>query len=323
MLQHDRLFRDRQDFEATLRAAAEQLELPPIAVEKDYWLTQALRQMTLAHPNDFIFKGGTSLSKGYGLIRRFSEDIDILVIPGNRGLSARDTLMKSLANEAARGTGGEAKAHSESQKGVHRTRLVTYPSSFPEVPFVRKEVLLEMGIRGGDQPASQIEIHTLVGARLTTVGQDVSEFSDLASFSVVVLHPVRTLLEKLSLVHAEAAALSCGDQDEASQRNSRHFYDIYHLLNHEPTRTLLRNQQIVQDICNDIDRINREFYSTEGQARPSQGFATSPAFDTTSKASSMQRAVYETTVPDLLFSEEELPDWAALCERVQSTAHVL
>ena len=49
-------------------------------VEKDYWVTQTLRILYEDYPGHFIFKGGTSLSKGFGLIERFSEDVDVLVV---------------------------------------------------------------------------------------------------------------------------------------------------------------------------------------------------------------------------------------------------
>jgi len=61
-------FRDRPDFYASIDAAAERLGFSAAIVEKDYWVTQALRILARDFPGDFIFKGGTSLSKGYGLI---------------------------------------------------------------------------------------------------------------------------------------------------------------------------------------------------------------------------------------------------------------
>lgn len=48
-------------------------------VDKDYWLTRVLRRVASAFKGAFLFKGGTSLSMGYGLIDRFSEDIDLLI----------------------------------------------------------------------------------------------------------------------------------------------------------------------------------------------------------------------------------------------------
>lgn len=71
------LFRDESDFPEIFGVAAEALDLPPAVIEKDYWATQALRGLVGAHSQHFVFKGGTSLSKAYRLIQRFSEDIDV------------------------------------------------------------------------------------------------------------------------------------------------------------------------------------------------------------------------------------------------------
>jgi predicted nucleotidyltransferase component of viral defense system len=70
---------NRDIFAQTIAAAAEQLSIPQLAVEKDYWVCQALRAIEEHAPGETSFKGGTSLEK-QRLIERFSEDIDLLVI---------------------------------------------------------------------------------------------------------------------------------------------------------------------------------------------------------------------------------------------------
>ena len=65
-------------FSGTIDIAAEQLGIQPLAVEKDYWVCEALRAMVQAEPNGLVFKGGTSLEK-LRIIQRFSEDLDLLV----------------------------------------------------------------------------------------------------------------------------------------------------------------------------------------------------------------------------------------------------
>ena len=73
--------------------------LPAAHIEKDFWITEVLRGVvaTAAAANvEVLFKGGTSLSKAFGLIRRFSEDVDVLVIFPPSGQGTRDTLLKRL-----------------------------------------------------------------------------------------------------------------------------------------------------------------------------------------------------------------------------------
>ena len=64
-----------------MSAPPSDLGLAPLFVEKDYWVTQVLRALHDQHAGAFVLKGGTSLSKGYELIERFSEDVDILIQP--------------------------------------------------------------------------------------------------------------------------------------------------------------------------------------------------------------------------------------------------
>lgn len=91
-------------FGATVLAAAEQLDVQPLAVQKDYWVCQALRAVVAAFPAQIIFKGGTSLEK-LRLIQRFSEDLDLLVVadfPNERQGKKRLKEMCQVAAEAWR-----------------------------------------------------------------------------------------------------------------------------------------------------------------------------------------------------------------------------
>jgi predicted nucleotidyltransferase component of viral defense system len=67
------VFRDSSEFGPALRSTAEGLGIPAAAVEKDYWVSEILRAMSREFGNDFVFKGGTSLSKAYRIVERFSD----------------------------------------------------------------------------------------------------------------------------------------------------------------------------------------------------------------------------------------------------------
>ena len=75
---------EHPDFAAFLTEAATESELPETFVEKDYWITEILRTIAMTLGERAIFKGGTSLSKGWDLLDRFSEDIDLFVDPASR-----------------------------------------------------------------------------------------------------------------------------------------------------------------------------------------------------------------------------------------------
>jgi predicted nucleotidyltransferase component of viral defense system len=86
---------DLPDFKDLLRAVADSKRQRTAIVEKDYYLCRGLHALTANHRGEFLLKGGTSLSKGWNLLDRFSEDLDILVrTEADWGKSKRDTRLK-------------------------------------------------------------------------------------------------------------------------------------------------------------------------------------------------------------------------------------
>lgn len=310
------LYRDREDFSPTIAAAAESIGLPPIAVEKDYWLSQALRCMTTTSLSDFLFKGGTSLSKAYALIERFSEDIDILIIPGDRGPGARDALMKALGDSAAEGTGGEAKSHPDVERGTHRTRLITYPHAHEGALAIEPTIRLEMGIRGGSHPYEARKIAPLLFEVLRSSDIDPLSFEDLQPFNVHVLAPGRTLLEKLVIVHQEALRMEEDPNSQIKTRAGRHMYDIMKLLSSDLCSDVLDDKSQFDEIIEDIGRVNEQYFDGNSKVRPDDGFAASSAFELGSMANDRLKLDYEETMPDLYYGKGHLPTWAEICEFV-------
>jgi len=318
-------FRDLGEFGPTLDAAAERLGISPTAVEKDYWVSEVLRALERDFAGDFIFKGGTSLSKGFRLVERFSEDIDVLVLPGDRGRGATDKLMKTMGETAASGVGGSASTVGGSETGRHRSYEVSYPATREPTALIRTSVLLEMGVRGGAHPHERVSIGSLLGDALESAGTDLSEFVDLESFEVAVLHPGRTLLEKLVLIHALAQQLTVEPGTSIDRRSGRHFYDVYQLLGDQRVLNLLSDRVQTEKVMGSIAEINREFFGTgdEIEARPPEGFGLCPAFDSSSDVSIQLRATYEGTMSALYFGSEPLPGWEAICQRVAERRDVL
>jgi len=313
------VFRDQAVFQPTIEAAAERLGITATAVEKDYWVTQALRVLADVFPNDFVFKGGTSLSKGYGLIERFSEDIDLLVIQGTRGKGAVDRLMKDMGTAVA-STMGTTPQSEHAERGVHRTYRIAYPTERPQTTAIEPSVLLEMGVRGGTQPSRRVEIRTLLGDALHDAGTDVSGFADLERFAVRVLHPGRTLLEKLYAIHAEAVRLEADPAKAATPRVGRHFYDVSRLFADDEVASFLADDTTVETVLEEIEQVSREHFATvAGERRPAGGFAHSPAFDLSSDVSNRLRVAYESDMEDLYYGEAPPPTWEQICGQVTSS----
>lgn len=317
-------FRDSDEFGPTLDAAAERIGISPTAVEKDYWVSEVLRVLVVSFPGDFIFKGGTSLSKGYGIVERFSEDIDVLVLARNRGRGAVDKLMKAMGVVAAGGIGGEASG-AGAETGRHRSFTVNYPATREPTALIATSVLLEMGVRGGSHPHEAAAIGSLLGDALRNAGTEIAQFEDLAPFEVQVLHPARTLLEKLVHIHGLALELAADGGQQAPPRSGRHFYDVHQLLSDGRVLDLLQDREEVLGVIASIDEITQKYFggTASESTRPEGGFASSPAFDLTTSASARLRTAYEATMPELYFGSDPLPTWEQVCARVTDRANLL
>ena len=96
-----KLHHDIKIFSDTLRAASQQLDIKLEFVEKDYWITLVLSRLAKSkYVDESVFKGGTSLSKGYNLIERFSEDVDIAII-NDKGKTGNEikTIIRTIEKE--------------------------------------------------------------------------------------------------------------------------------------------------------------------------------------------------------------------------------
>ena len=312
-------FRDSAEFAPILDAAAARLGISPAAVEKDYWVSEALRALASGYGDDFVFKGGTSLSKGYRIIERFSEDIDVLVIPGLRSKGATHALMKAMGGAAAATLGGSARPTAQSQTGIHKSFRLSYPAARQPGAGVGPEILLEMGVRGGPQPSERLPIGCLLGDLLQDAGTSLDAFDDLRPFEVAVLHPGRTLLEKLGLVHSK---LGSSPSQSAARQHARHYYDIYQLLGDDHAVALLRDQAAVEQVMRSISEVSESYFGG-GELRPAGGWARSPAFDAVGDDSRRLRTAYSATMADLYFGSGDPPAFEAICLRVAELGELL
>lgn len=274
-----RLRESETDFVSAIDSAATKLGLAPIFVEKDYWVTQVLRILHEQYPGAFVFKGGTSLSKGYGLIDRFSEDVDILVQPA-KGDSAktREARLRAMTEGVAADLGVDwiEKRPPGRGKMPHRADVLahqTVVTSSVSAPFEDRGVLLETGFAGGDSPGEMVDLEPMLCAPL---GLDPHEYQDTAPFSVRALKPERTLLEKVSLLHHVATGFA-ENATVADERCGRHYYDVFRLLDHPPTRTALDDREQFEITLLDMQVISARYYGGWTE-RPPEGYAASAAF---------------------------------------------
>lgn len=278
-----RLRDDLDSLNALVLQVAGHTNLDPAYVAKDFWATEVLRVASRPRPivgSDepvgFIFKGGTSLSRVFGLIDWFSEDIDLLVaFPAGPGESARHSIFKQVDAEVAAHLGMPGVV-GPSTTGAKRDTTYVYPASFPG-GGITEGVLLEMGSRGGTTPASTHPFRSMVAIYAYEVlGEPASMWEEFAPFDVRVLAPERTLLEKLAAVHAAASA----SDTNAILKVGRHFYDIARLLDAPLVTDALDalGPEGVRALAADIDR-HSQSAGFAWSPRPESGYADSPAFN--------------------------------------------
>ena len=211
-------------------------------IEKDWWVTAVLRALfSLSYADHLSFKGGTSLSKCWGLIRRMSEDVDVAIDREFLGFSGQlsksqvhDRLRRAscsfvrerLPYDLAAQLEKDGIRHDAFKISVNITSVTTtdpetieveYTSAFEANPYIRSKVRIEVSGRSMRDPVAVVPLQSYIDE----VYPD-APFSG-AAFNVRAVVPQRTFLEKLFLLHEEFAKPT---EAMRVDRMSRHLYDI-------------------------------------------------------------------------------------------------
>lgn len=280
--------RDEPDtLAALIRQVADAADVRSSFVEKDFWAMEVLRAARATRAillkDDagigavtMLFKGGTSLSRAFGLVQRFSEDIDLLaVFPENTSPAARHKVLKQVDVDVTAHLGiPGVVVPGSSDTGVKRYTTYAYPASHPDSDLT-EGVLLELGSRGGTHPSVEVSVRSMLAAvAIEQLGVGEDEWAEFAPFDVYVLAPERTLLEKLSALHTAATS-----DDPRLAGMGRHLHDVHHLLGSERVLGALKalGRAGVAELAADVHAHSREagFASIE---RPEFGYASSAAF---------------------------------------------
>lgn len=312
----ERLRNDLDALEVAAAAVAEATGTPAAHVEKDFWLTEALRGVARtadARGVPVYFKGGTSLSKVFGLIHRFSEDVDILaVLRHDDSARARHKVLKALCRGAAEAAGLDGQpVGDKSSKGEKRAITLAYPTRQTLQPLRHEGVLVEIGHWGGAYPHERHAIRSLIAQHGPALGIE-GPFAEFEPFEVDVLDPVRTTVEKLMLLHAAAAA-------EAERRFvvARHYYDVWCLLGDDRIGHELSDPRAVATMARDVETFTRAA-GLPSRGRPAEGFAASEAFDPWDQVNQPTRAAYDSVVlGSLLWEGAPRPSFDECCDAVR------
>lgn len=250
-----------QDRRDVFLSAAARLGTPEQNVEKDFWVTWTLdvlfNGLPVGHPR-FLFKGGTSLSKAYGLISRFSEDIDITVFREDLGQAAsvselenmsrkkrearldaikdacREYIQQTLAKQFT-DIAQETLAHSNIEPNAPsvavdpddpdgQSLLFWYPTATTgHGDYIRPAVKIESGAKSALDPHEELNIVPYISEEVPPLqlaaGGVTTVFAERTFWDkIVILHGVRNWFEKRGVLRGQG------------QRVSRHYYDVHRIF---------------------------------------------------------------------------------------------
>ena len=226
-----KLHENKTLFNQAVRFTAQELGILDIYVEKDYWVTFALKIIFSSEAADYtIFKGGTALSKCYGIIERFSEDIDLVIVKSLEDSGNQLKIKTQKISKILYPYFPEIEVEGITQKmGMNRKTAHSYSKEFSgDYGQVRDSIIIEASWLGYFEPNENREIKTLIAEMMekNNQAQLISEYG-LESFKVSVLMPTRTLCEKImSLVRFSYSDDAISDL----KSKIRHIYDIYKML---------------------------------------------------------------------------------------------
>lgn len=262
------LHNDTELFSQAIVMASRQLGIRREFVEKDYWICRSLQLLADSdREHHAVFKGGTSLTKAYGIGSRFSEDIDIAIVDaGSMSGNQLKTVIKETAHTMSSELVEVSKAGLTSKGSHYYKAFFAYPvvSDIPNASntFKQGEILLEINSFANPYPWEVRQISSFVTDFLNIQGrQDIIAENGMQSFELAVLDKRRTLVEKLvSLVRC-----SLGDNYMADlTAHIRHFYDLYYLSLDADCSSYIHSSAFLNDFVDLLNHDRETFQKPDG-----------------------------------------------------------
>lgn len=239
----------------------ERINLPAYAVEKDWWVVQTLTLLLKTEiGKHLVFKGGTSLSKAWGVIERFSEDIDLAAdrsfynFEGDLNKSKRTSLRKIAKTYTTETLFPELKnmfldaglidvdlqigeiiSSDQDPVIIH----VNYPNVIDSPGYIQPHVQIEIGCRSLFEPNESRAIISFVDEQYPT-----AKFSQ-EPIQIPTVIPTRTFLEKIFLLHEE---FQRPKEKIRVNRLSRHLYDVFQLIRTDYGKQALEDKELYSTI---------------------------------------------------------------------------
>lgn len=289
------------------------LGIKSIFIEKDYWICRSLALMSKNDINGrAIFKGGTSLTKAYGIGSRFSEDIDIAIA---EAWNLKGNQLKNLIKKTSKGmTEGlqEMIIPGVTSKGSHYHKaFYTYPRAVeePQIGAIKAgQLLVEINSFANPFPFEKCKLQSFLTEFFTNTGNEsLNEEYEMQPFEVNVLDKRRTLTEKLvSLIRCSLADIYI----PPLTAKIRHFYDLHYLMQDQGTKEYLKSKLFKNDFTNLFEQDQQRFDKPAGWNK--KRMMDSPLITNWHTTWQAIQNVYLRELPDLAYkkipSVEEIED---------------
>ena len=261
------------DREALFRNTAAKMGMREAIIEKDFWVCYILDYLfhRCAWKDNLAFKGGTSLSKAYGLIERFSEDIDLILdwrVIGygidepwkersntkqdifNKEANTkaeeflRDTFLPAISSDLSAELGDGVRCFIDPDDA--QTVKIAYPNSFDDLSILQ-EIRLEIGALAAWTPAKITKITSYAAEKYGRVFEQPST-------DILTVLPERTFWEKVTILHREAFR---AENHPLTARYSRHYYDLYCMAKSDVKNRALSDTDLLAHVVAFKDRFYR------------------------------------------------------------------
>lgn len=228
-----KLHKNREFFSNAIQATSQEFGMAPEFVEKDYWICQILQNLS-RHPlsERIVWKGGTSLSKAYGLIKRFSSDVDFAIVLEGLSQNQQKKLIAKIGKDTTIDMEeidipDDTIKNSRFRKTYHRYTTVLNQKR-EALRFLGNYVIVEINTYGNPYPYVRRKIQTFITEMmmLRNLNSLIDEL-DMTPFELNVLDKKRTFCEKVvSLIRFSFE----NDAIAGIASKIRHFYDLYYLM---------------------------------------------------------------------------------------------
>lgn len=304
-----KLHNNPQDFKDLITFTSEHFQISEVLVEKDYWVTVGLYNLSKSSLVDkVVFKGGTSLSKAHNLIFRFSEDIDLAVlVEPDASSGSVNRLLRDVETACTVGftqvVGDERERKFGSfRKTIWEFRKLGLTKQYGDAG---EYILVEVNSFTTPEPHQALQINSLIARYLSdTNKEDVIREYGLEDFTISVLRAERTFVEKISAI-AKHSFQSQADNFGDLSKNIRHVYDLVKMM---PIcqKSVLENKAQILDLLIRVKADDKKM-DKEG-IWSARSYKDAPIFKDFDNVWKKVSPAYNGQFKSMLFGGEKLPD---------------